>query len=465
MTESIIIFHSCSTNINLKTNETGNCNEKHIGNTPRSIMTKGTSTRRKKSQPGEKKRLPIPLYGNVDPGNTDKLMISYRREPSHDYTMRGACGVIYQGDMHFFGGDSYNEGEFIPQQLEKAYKRKGPSFNSGRGSRNGRKSLTRYTSNNRQYGQRSSDSTLGMVLGRVKAHIDGNRGVLYGSPRWEDLYRDFMEMHTPYDTLVSKYVSYRRQHFVIEGRRSGQLPKMTKKEDLNFGFTNPSCSSFGVSSEIVPWFKTNFVIICFDKRRAKSCYSFDGKLTKIGDSNTDHWFGGLAKYKNYLVTVGGLNTKALGNKNTEIMERKRNGTYTWSVVEQDFQFNKKKELSHHSLVSIPPSQTYEEYVLLIGGTGGTVAQNNVFKFNGTWFNFGTLNKRRSDHNSIYWNGAVYVIGGKHKANKKRTKIEIWDIGNSPGVFNSSENWPELLDWANPHLFIVSDSLCPDQKRN
>ena len=79
------------------------------------------------------------------------------------------------------------------------------------------------------------------------------------------------------------------------------------------------------------------------------------------------------------MTVGGL-----GDKNTEIMERKRNGAYTWSVVEQDFEFNKDKELSHHSLVSIPSSQTYEEYVLLIGGTGGTVAQNNVFKFNGIY---------------------------------------------------------------------------------
>ena len=49
------------------------------------------------------------------------------------------------------------------------------------------------------------------------------------------------------------------------------------------------------------------------------------------------------------------------------MGRDRNGTYTWSVVEPDFEFNKQKELSHHSLVNIPPSQTNEEYVLLIGG--------------------------------------------------------------------------------------------------
>ena len=39
--ESIIIFHSCSTTFYLKTNSTGFCYEKHIGHTPRSIMTKG----------------------------------------------------------------------------------------------------------------------------------------------------------------------------------------------------------------------------------------------------------------------------------------------------------------------------------------------------------------------------------------------------------------------------------------
>ena len=90
------------------------------------------------------------------------------------------------------------------------------------------------------------------------------------------------------DTYGAGHVTFRRQHFVIETQRSGEIPKMTKKEDLNVGFTNPSCSSFGVSSEIMPWFKTYFVIICFDKKRSKSCYSFDGELTKIGDSNVGH---------------------------------------------------------------------------------------------------------------------------------------------------------------------------------
>ena len=98
--ESILIFHSCSTNRNVDKDQMdtlGRCNELHIGNTPRSIMTKGISTRRKN-------RLPGSLYGNLDPGNNDKLMISYKRVPSHDYTMWEACGVLFEGEIHFFGG-------------------------------------------------------------------------------------------------------------------------------------------------------------------------------------------------------------------------------------------------------------------------------------------------------------------------------------------------------------------------
>ena len=40
--ESILLFHSCSTNIDEKINDINEagCNELHIGNTPRSIMTR-----------------------------------------------------------------------------------------------------------------------------------------------------------------------------------------------------------------------------------------------------------------------------------------------------------------------------------------------------------------------------------------------------------------------------------------
>ena len=76
-------------------------------------------------------------------------MITYRREPSHDYTMDAACGVLFEGEMHFFGGYTYSVG-----------------------------------------------------------------------------------------------IDLTRQHFVIETQRSGQLAKMTRKENLEIGFRFPSCSSF-----------------------------------------------------------------------------------------------------------------------------------------------------------------------------------------------------------------------------
>ena len=85
---------------------------------------------------------------------------------------------------------------------------------------------------------------------------------------------------------------------------------------------------------------------------------------------------------------------------------------------------------------------------------------DVFKFNGTWFPFGQLKKPRSYHNSIYWNGAVYVIGGRYGLQDGKTKIEIWNITKSPNQFKTFENWPLLFDWLLPHLFIVSDSFFP-----
>ena len=326
----------------------GGCNEKHIGNTPRSIMTKGTSTRRKNGLSGY-------LYGNLDPGNNDKLMISYRREPSHDYVMTGVCGVIFEGEMHFFGG----EGNFS------------------------------------------------------------------------------------------------RQHFVIETQRSGQLVKMTKMEDLEIGFEYPSCSSFEMTGEHFPWLKTSVVILCFDYDHETSCNSFDGKLT-IGDSNYTHIEGGLTKYNGNLLTVG-----TLDNQKTEILKMDGNKIFSWFVVEQEFEFVPGGSIFSHSLVTVESTDMNEEYVLQIGGESDHGIMNNIFKFNGTWFPFGQLNKPRYLHNSIYWNGAVYVIGGRYAFMDRITVIEIWNIKDSPDQFKPKENWPELFGWDKPHLFIVSDSFFPD----
>ena len=86
---------------------------------------------------------------------------------------------------------------------------------------------------------------------------------------------------------------------------------------------------------------------------------------------------------------------------------------------------------------------------------------NIFKFNGTWFPFGQLKKPRHSHNSIYWDGAVYVIGGRNDLSDYITKIEKWNMNDSPEQFQTIENWPVLNNWLNPHLFIVPDSFLSD----
>ena len=323
-------------------------------------MTKGQSSRNTTTP-----------YGNLVLGNKDKLMISYKREPSHDYSMNGACGVMFEGEMHFFGGFSEDPGYNITHQ-----------------------------------------------------------------------------------------------HFVIETQRGGQTVEMIRNEYLKFGMIDPSCSNFEMTSEYFPWFKTNVVILCFGYGRERSCYSFDGKLNHIGDSNFGHWYGGLTKYKQTLLTAGGRASALNDFQKTEILKLDRNRNFTWSVVEPEFKFTPGKWISGHSLINVESSDVSEEYVLLIGGQNCHFqALDNVFKFNGTWSSFGKLNSRRWLHNSIYWNGAIYVIGGKydsgHGHSYMNTKMEIWNIKDSPDQFQTIETWPELIDWQYPHLFIVPDSFFPD----
>ena len=391
-------------------------------------MTKGNSTRRKS-------RLPGWLYSNFDPGNEDKLMISYKRERSHDYTMSGACGVIIEGEIHFFGGD------------------------------------LRYFED-------------GIV---ITSDEENNNEVFI------------------------------KQHFVIETQRSGQTVEMIKKEDLEIGFRRPSCRSFEMTSEHFPWFQTNIAVLCFDRHHSKSCYSFDAKLTYIGDSYFDHFRGGLTRYKNNLLTVGGgvesesnfyVEYDERNNQKTEILQRDIHGGFSWIVVDQDFKFIEGNQIKGHSLVTVKSSDINEEYVLLVGGFGrahySTSYVTTIFKFNGTWSSFGHLNKPRIYFNSIYWNKAVYVIGGGYREyhqcsiegeklqtttdplaylkpftfnfklfpsyedetrcdylQEVKTKMDIWNIEDSPNEFQTTENWPELDNWMNPHLFIVQDSFFPD----
>ena len=178
------------------------------------------------------------------------------------------------------------------------------------------------------------------------------------------------------------------------------------------------------------------VLLCFNFYHQKSCYSFDGELTYIADSNYEHVFGKLTKYKESYMTLGGgklAGGKMIANQKTEILNRDENNKFSWSVFETDVIFTRAKGISGHSLVTVESSDIHEEYVLLIGGINEKRnIQKNVFKFNGTWSSFGKLNKPRADHSSIYWNGAIHVIGGTHTDDNdgRKTKTEIWSITDS-----------------------------------
>ena len=267
-------------------------------------------------------------------------------------------------------------------------------------------------------------------------------------------------------------VDLRRQHFTIETKRSGKTVKITKQKDLAFEFDFPSCSSFEIASDSLSWFSTNVVVICFNSM-SKGCYLFDGELKYINDAEFSHNGGGLTKYKKNLITVGHFEGfyGGLSNQKTEMMERNKNGSFTWFEVKPEFKFSSGPWFAFHSLVTIPLSSFNEEYVLLIGGTSfigiDLPSSKDVFKFNETWFHFGQLNEPRSNHNSIFWNNAVYVIGGGHMASllygdeQVKPKMEIWNITDSPDEFKTSENWPQLYQWEYPHLGIVPDSFFPD----
>ena len=172
------------------------------------------------------------------------------------------------------------------------------------------------------------------------------------------------------------------------------------------------------------------------------------------------------------VTNNDVAVVSMSNQKTEILERNSNGTYIWSTVEPDFAFNEHRSIESHSLVNIKSTDMNEEYVLLSGGTNDdpwdVIIMERVYKFNGTWHPFGQLRRPRASHSSIYWNGAVYFIGGYYVFQDWRTvdensrvRMEIWKIPDLPDRFETTENWPELFNWDSPHLFIVQDSFFPD----
>ena len=183
----------------------------------------------------------------------------------------------------------------------------------------------------------------------------------------------------------------------------------------------------------------------------------------IGTRNFPHARSGLAKYNKTILTVGGM------NQITEALKLEGDTNSSWSVIDQEFKFSEGEAISCHTLLTIESSDMNEEYVLLIGGNNRDVIkqdyspQSNIFKFNGTWSPFGNLNKSRINHQSIYWNGAVYIFGGAYGWNwyDVDTRSEVWNIKDSPDQFQTMENWPTLQNWNLPFLFIISDSFFPD----
>ena len=147
----------------------------------------------------------------------------------------------------------------------------------------------------------------------------------------------------------------------------------SQKKNLDIDLYGHSCATFDITSENFPWPTQTIVILCFDEIGRKFCFSYDGdvpgELTEIAESNFGHWTAGLTRYKQNLMTVGGIGWDG-SHQNTELMERNKNGNFTWSVIESDFIFTPSQKISYHSLITIPASYKSEEYVLLIGGLGG-----------------------------------------------------------------------------------------------
>ena len=95
----------------------------------------------------------------------------------------------------------------------------------------------------------------------------------------------------------------RYQHFIIDEPENG-IPRMTKLKNLNVGLQNPSCTTFQIASE------TTIVILCFGYNHNQSCYSFDEKLEHASDTYLSHYRGGIANYRQSLLTVAGINPNA-----------------------------------------------------------------------------------------------------------------------------------------------------------
>ena len=117
------------------------------------------------------------------------------------------------------------------------------------------------------------------------------------------------------------------------------------------------------------------------------------------------------------------------------------------------------------MVNVPQIGFNEEYLLLIGGCiDGLILcssfSDKVHKYNGRWTFFGNLQKKRAFHNSVLFNGRVFIIGGREDGRNGWKKTEIWDISKSR--FETESTWPELNWWItySNYAFLVPEYTNP-----
>ena len=228
---------------------------------------------------------------------------------------------------------------------------------------------------------------------------------------------------------------WENQHFGFDEKRN-----FVKYENLATNFQFPQCSTFDISNSQSG--NKEVVLLCFDWEHEKYCYQFaDGKLTHFIDANESHHSARLGKYKDQLITVGGVT-----NQKTETLCRSYNGRYKWTL-RPEYNFAPTGDIFDYSMVNVQKMGSHEEYLLLIGGKYGDNVHtwlDKVHKYNGRWSYFGKLQTTRAYHNSVFLDGRVFIIGGSGNDDNKWMKTEIWDISKSR--FETKSTWPELNNW-------------------
>jgi len=242
------------------------------------------------------------------------------------------------------------------------------------------------------------------------------------------------------------------QHFGFDGKRN-----FVQYENLEMDLKFRQCSTFMISKPNLQCAAKEVVLLCFDYKQKKICHQYDdGELTHFADANEDHWLASLGKYKDQLITVGDIDD----NQKTEILRGPFNGKYKWTLG-PNYKFSQTGVIYAYSMVNVPQIGSNDEYLLLIGGKYSKEDYSDkIYKYNGRWSLFGSLQKTRAYHESVFLNGRVIIIGGKANNDNQWTKTETWDTSKSR--FETESTWPELKNWVSDsnYLFIIPDYINP-----